>query len=196
MDQIKSMASTITSAPQKLLTFLVTTFFLKAPRILGGWEGTPKHDICASITTLPATFFLTTEGMENCEDRVQKKIESWQTAVSFLLLGLLLAQFFLHFFPWFFSFGVKTTGTTVHVHAPSALSTSRPPADPEKTTRATQRARETKATNELNAQKVTRYEEFFLRLLRFDPDTPLRTIIPEFPRQIQEMPEFKLLKND
>lgn len=84
--------SLLCAMPKLILHFLVSKYFLKAPRMLGGWEGTPHEDICASITTLPASHFTTKEGMLNCAERIANKIEAWQLAVTCLLLGAVLIQ--------------------------------------------------------------------------------------------------------
>ena len=94
----------------------------------------------------------------------------------------------------------KEPYTVVHVQAaappapapsPTVVATSARAPTPEARQRANSRARETRNINQINAQKVARYEEFFAQLLRFPPATPLTTILPLVPRMITDNPAFR-----
>ncbi len=94
-----------------------------------------------------------------------------------------------HFLPWLFGAYknkvVTPAPTIVNLHQSSpAPPAPKTPEDRAKAAQAYAKAKQTLNQNQLNAQKVLRYEEFFLRLLFFVPSTPIATAWQELPPQI------------
>lgn len=64
------------------------SLFHRGPTWLGGWQGRAEADICSEMTGSPATFWMA--HATECGDMVEKKFQSFQILVLFVIYSYLL----------------------------------------------------------------------------------------------------------
>ena len=76
----------------KPLRDLISYYYLNAPLRLGGWEGSEHMDICASLTSLPSSHWIGDIRRLECEQRINRAVDSWTTALLFAILTLVVTS--------------------------------------------------------------------------------------------------------
>lgn len=83
---------------------VIKSYYLKAPKFMGGQENQKIEDICAQLLGISSNYFFTTEGFKICEDKVHNVLTSYTTifitAMCLLMLSqsYVLVQFFINFY--------------------------------------------------------------------------------------------------
>ena len=63
------------------------TFFLRGPRLLGCWYGLPNEEVCAELTSIPASVWTTLES--ECQDLIDRHFNSY--FVTFQMIAYIIS---------------------------------------------------------------------------------------------------------